>query len=161
MYHLNTTSVKTKDRHIVRLFYHPFILFLVIFSGCHLETSEDDAIKKVLLDQTTAWNNGNIALFMEGYHNSDSLIYMTGKGIVTGYEELHSRYRNSFETREKMGNLRFETEKIRFLDRNHTLGAVPGRWIVVRNTDTLKGHFFLIFKKFPDEGWKIIADNTW
>jgi hypothetical protein len=39
-------------------------------------SSDLAAVKKVLIDQQTAWNKGDIEEFMEGYWNSDSLTWM-------------------------------------------------------------------------------------
>ena len=66
-----------------------FILFPLILLSCNMnntntidaikqDPNEIDAIKKMLTTQQECWNNGDIDGFMEGYWNSEELIFTSG-----------------------------------------------------------------------------------
>jgi hypothetical protein len=45
-----------------------------------------NAIKQLLLRQRDDWNKGNVAAFMKGYWESDSLLFI-GKSVSNGYQK--------------------------------------------------------------------------
>ena len=115
-------------------------------------------IRKVLADQVTAWNKGDLTGFMAGYWNSPDLTFSTGKEQTRGWQATYARYRKRYLAEGKeMGKLTFSEIEIQTLGPESAL--VRGRWKLVTSKETLDGLYTLIFKKLP-EGWRIVHDHT-
>ena len=67
-------------------------------------------VGQVMQRQQDAWNNGDIPRFMEGYWESDSLMFIGSRGLSYGYNKTLENYLKSYPTREKMGLLEFTNE---------------------------------------------------
>jgi len=129
-------------------------------------------IEKVLEDQTAAWNRGDIEAFMDGYWNSDELIFTSGGRVQRGWQNTLERYRKAYPDRPRMGVLTFSDLEIHFFpvwpgsDRGPREAWVLGKWELKRAVDAPRGVFTLILQKFPDRsggvkgGWKIVHDHT-
>jgi len=115
------------------------------------------AIKKVMDDQTAAWNRGDIDGFMAGYWKSEKLTFISGTNVTRGWQATHDRYKKSYNTREKMGELTFSDLEFTLL--GNDAAVVLGTWSVKRTADNPNGKFTLTFRKFK-EGWRIIMDHT-
>lgn len=131
------------------------MLLLAAFSG--FAASQEKAIEKILLDQAAAWNAGDIDGYMKGYWNSDSTVFLSGGNLTRGFASVLSRYKKSYDTREKMGKLEFEELQVRLIAPD--LGVVTGVWRLHRASDMPWGRFTLLVEKKP-EGWRIIHDHT-
>jgi uncharacterized protein (TIGR02246 family) len=123
----------------------------------------DAAIRQVLADQQTAWNQGDIATFMHGYDDSPQTTFI-GKSIEHGYQMILARYQRNYASRDAMGQLDFSGIDVRLLGpENHpTHAIVTGRFHLTRSQAAggeASGIFSLIFEKEPS-GWKIILDHT-
>ena len=81
-----------------------FFLPLGCFSQ---EDVELPIIKKILFQQVDDWNNGDIEKYMEGYWNSDSLIFIGKSGIKYGWKSTLENYKKSYPDRQSMGRLNF------------------------------------------------------
>lgn len=119
--------------------------------------AEEAAIRAVLEAEQIAWNNGDIEQFMEGYWKSDSLQFMSNRGINKGWQETFDGYKRGYPDRAAMGTLRFEIIKIKPLNEDHFV--VSGKYFVTRISGNLEGGFTLIFKKI-DGKWVAIYDHT-
>jgi ketosteroid isomerase-like protein len=117
----------------------------------------DAAIRKVMEDQTAAWNRGDIDGFMAGYWKSEKLTFVSGTNVTRGWQATLDRYKKSYNTREKMGELTFSDLEFTILAADAAL--VLGTWTVKRSTDNPQGKFTLTFRKFK-EGWRIVLDHT-
>jgi len=117
----------------------------------------EKAIKQVMLDQTAAWNRGDIDAFMRGYWNSDKLVFVSGDNVTRGWQPTLQRYKKSYDTRAKMGTLTFSDLEITELSKDSAV--VLGSWSLAREGDNPHGKFTLTFRRFP-EGWRIIIDHT-
>ena len=115
------------------------------------------AIKKVMDDQTAAWNRGDIEGFMQGYWNSPEMMFVSGDNMTKGWQPTLDRYKKSYDSREKMGVLTFSELQITLTGKDSAV--VFGRFTLVREKDKPTGLFTLNFRKFKD-GWKIILDHT-
>ena len=60
-----------------------------------------------MFNQQTAWNAGNLDEFMIGYWESDSLLFIGGGGVTSGYEATLERYKRGYPNVESMGHLTF------------------------------------------------------
>ena len=135
------------------------IAVLAFFPAILFAQSDKDkvAIRKVMDDQTAAWNRGDIEGFMEGYWKSDQLLFISTTGQTRGWQPTLDRYKKSYDTRAKMGTLTFSDLEITFLSKKSA--SVIGSWSLARGADNPHGKFTLIFRKFKD-GWKIVHDHT-
>ena len=119
--------------------------------------AEEAAIRAVLEAEQIAWNNGDIDAFMEGYWRSDSLQFMSPRGVNHGWQETLEGYKKGYPDIKAMGTLHFDIFKVTPLSEDHFL--VTGHYRVTRNSDNLDGYFTLIFKKI-DGRWVAIYDHT-
>jgi len=139
-------------------------LILTLVAFCNLwflqtrnEQTESQQIQALLNDQMNAWNRGDIEGYMQGYWKSDSLLFTSGGKIQRGWKATFEKYKKSYNTKAKMGTLKFSQLEINLL--SHESAWVFGRWELQREKDNPKGVFTLILRKFSD-GWKIIHDHT-
>jgi len=114
-------------------------------------------IRAVMDEQTAAWNRGEIDGFMRGYWNSENLIFVSNANVTRGWQPTLDRYKKSYDTRAKMGNLTFSGLEINVVSKD--AAVVLGNWSVVREKDNPSGKFTLVFRKFRD-GWRIVHDHT-
>jgi len=123
------------------------------------DSNEIESIKKMLTDQQKCWNNGDIDGFMEGYWNSEELIFTSAKHMPAyGWQNTLERYKNSYPTKENMGELKFEFLNVK-INSDSTTAQLKGCWELIRKEDNPKGEFWLDLKKF-DDNWLIIKDST-
>ena len=114
-------------------------------------------IRRVMNEQTAAWNRGDIDGFMRGYWNSEKLVFASSGNITRGWQSTLDRYKKSYDSREKMGALAFSDLEVNVLSKD--AAVVLGSWSLQRIGDNPKGKFTLIFRKFKD-GWRIVHDHT-
>ena len=119
--------------------------------------AEEEAIRGVLKAEQIAWNNGDIETFMEGYWKSDSLQFMSSRGINHGWKETLEGYKTGYPDRAAMGTLSFDILQVTPLSTTNFL--VMGRFHLTRATGPLDGAFTLIFKKIKGK-WVAIYDHT-
>ena len=116
-----------------------------------------ESIRKVMVDQAAAWNQGNIDEFMKGYWNSDKLIFVSGDRITRGWQPTLDNYKKNYNSRAMMGTLTFSDLEFNILSKD--AAVVLGSWSLAREKDNPHGKFTLTFRKFK-EGWRIIMDHT-
>jgi ketosteroid isomerase-like protein len=139
------------------LFISTFFLTAVMAESRHSQEQDQQAIRKVLDDQTAAWNRGDIPTFMTGYWSSDKTEFVGAGGILRGYSNVLERYRKSYPDATAMGQLSFANLQIEMLSRDSAY--VLGEFHLQRKKDNPAGVFTLIVRKFP-EGWRIVHDHT-
>jgi len=132
-----------------------YILFtFLVFSQVH---KERNAVLNVLENQRTAWNNGNLEEYMEGYWNSDSLRFVGKNGVRYGWNETLAAYKKGYPSKKEMGYLSFNVISLEFLSENSAY--MIGRWNLIRYENNISGHFLLIWKKI-NNNWRVIADHS-
>ncbi|UYZ64160.1 YybH family protein [Hymenobacter weizhouensis] len=115
-------------------------------------------IAQVLAIQTAAWNRGDVAGFMQGYWQSDSLVFIGKSGLTYGWQPTLDNYRRSYPSPAAMGQLDFTGLRIQPLSPD--AAHVIGRWHLARPTQgDLQGHFLLIFRRINGR-WVIVADHS-
>jgi len=122
------------------------------------DPNEIDAIKKMLTTQQECWNNGDINGFMEGYWNSEELIFTSlNHKPAYGWENTLERYKNSYPTKSSMGEFRFEIVDTELT--SEETATLKGKWELIRMSDNPNGLFWLDLEKI-DENWLITKDST-
>jgi ketosteroid isomerase-like protein len=134
-------------------------LFPLPKSSVQLGVVADDqgAIRKILDAQQSAWNEGNVDTFLEGYWHSPDLTFSGSGGIARGWDGVLARYKKNYPDRAAMGHLDFSDLEFRFLGKDAAL--VLGHWHLSRAQGDVGGVFSLVWQRFP-EGWRIIHDHT-
>lgn len=115
------------------------------------------AIRAVLDAQVAAWNRGDIEGFMDGYERSPDIVFISGDSVTHGWQTVLDRYKKGYDTREKMGTLSFSDLDVKVISKD--AAVVIGRWQLVRDKDTPKGRFTLIFRR-TGQTWRIVHDHT-
>ena len=115
------------------------------------------AIQAVLEAQRDAWNRGDIEGYMDGYDRSEKTVFVSGDKVARGWQTVLDRYKNTYDTREKMGVLTFSDLEITMLGTDSA--SVLGSWSLQRANDQPHGRFTLIFKR-TNKGWRIVHDHT-
>ena len=136
------------------------LLFLCVAVSVSAQSKDEKtkaAIKKVMDDQTAAWNRGDIEGFMQGYWNSPQMMFVSGDNMTKGWQPTLERYQKTYDSREKMGVLSFSELEITLTGKDSAV--VFGRFTLQRKADKPTGLFTLNFRKFKT-GWKIILDHT-
>ena len=124
-----------------------------------LAVSPEQEIRKVLDDQVTAWNRGDIPAFMDGYDKSESTTFVSGT-VTKGHAQVLAGYLKRYPTPEKMGTLRFSDLEVHVLGSGYA--SVLGRFHLERSKEAggeAAGIFTLLFHKKAN-GWKVILDHT-
>src|SRR5690242_12423160 len=135
------------------------LLFLAFFLTKHTlaQDKDDQTIRKVLSDQTIAWNRGNIEDFMKGYWNNDSLMFIGQRGVTYGYQNTLMNYKKNYNNADAMGTLSFDLIKVQRLSPEYYF--VVGKWHLKRSIGDVGGHYNLLFRKI-NNSWVIIADHS-
>ena len=145
------------------------VLTLVILASCNMKNTQESekikqnpndilAIKTMLNNQQECWNNGDIDGFMQGYWNSEELIFTSLNHKPTyGWKNTLERYRNSYPNKESMGEFKFEILDLKLT--SSSTSTVKGKWELIREKDNPNGIFWLDIDKF-DKDWLITKDST-
>jgi ketosteroid isomerase-like protein len=133
------------------------IFFLFSTIAGMAQTNPDQAIRKVMADQTAAWNRGSVDDFMKGYWNDDSLVFVGQSGLTYGYNQTLANYKKHYDTPEKMGKLFFTLLSIKQLSPDYCL--VLGQWLLKRPAGDIGGIYSLLFRKI-NGSWLIVVDHT-
>ena len=126
-----------------------------------VSAQEDDrakAIRAVLDDQVTAWNQRDLIRFMKGYWDDEKLTFFSGNNKTAGWKATLDRYQKKYQGEGKeMGKLAFMELSIELLGPDHAL--VRGRYRLEFRNETPTGIFSLIMRRTA-AGWKVIHDHT-
>ncbi len=133
------------------------LLFLVASTQTFSQSSDEKAIRQLLEKQNAAWNTGNINAFMNGYWESDSLMFIGKSGVTYGWKNTLNNYKKNYPDTAAMGKLDFTLIDIKKLSAQYY--HVVGKWHLKRTMGDLSGHFTLLFKKIKNR-WVIIADHS-
>lgn len=143
---------------IIAILIATFTLAASIFAQSDRQkTKISNEVRKVMEEQTAAWNRGDIEGFMAGYWQSDKLIFVSGDSVTRGWQSTLDRYKKSYDSRAKMGVLKFSNLEFTILSKD--AAVVLGGWELTREKDNPKGKFTLTFRRL-DIGWRIVMDHT-
>jgi len=118
--------------------------------------NDEQEIFSVMQMQEKAWNRGYIDEFMQGYWQSDSLMFIGKNGIKYGWQKTLENYKKSYPDKATMGELKFEIIK---LEINRVSAYMLGKWSLERAEDNPNGYFTLYWKKINNK-WVITIDHT-
>jgi hypothetical protein len=133
-----------------------FLCLLVSLVASSQQTDEMK-IRKILDDQTKAWNRGDLVNFMKGYWKNDSLMFIGKSGVTYGWEATLNNYKKGYPDTTSMGKLNFKLIQVKPLSK--TYYHVIGKWFLKRSIGDVEGHFTLLFQKINGV-WVIISDHS-
>lgn len=137
-------------------------LILVLFIGFGLSVkaqkgADQQAILSLLEKQRSAWNEGNLENFMEGYWKNDSLLFVGKSGPTYGWQQTMDNYKKGYPDKSAMGTLTFNIKKVELLSKDTAF--VLGGWHLKREKDEPQGYFTLILKKIKGI-WQVVSDHS-
>lgn len=134
-----------------------FVAFVLFAIQAAAQSKDETAIRQLLVEQTNAWNRGDVEGFMNGYWQNDSLMFIGKSGITYGWNNTLNNYKKGYPDTAAMGKLVFTIISIKNLSPEYF--HVVGKWHLQRSIGNIEGHFTLLFKKIK-ERWVIIADHS-
>ncbi|MBA2562007.1 MAG: DUF4440 domain-containing protein [Chitinophagaceae bacterium] len=135
-----------------------FIGFMISYAtASYAQSKVELAIRDILNSQVTAWNNGDLQNFMQGYWQNDSLKFIGKSGITYGWKQTLENYKKNYPDTSAMGKLDFDLLEVKRLSALYFF--VVGKWRLTRSIGDLNGHFTLLFKKINNK-WVIVADHS-
>lgn len=133
------------------------VFALLISIGVTAQSGDEEAIRRILREQTESWNKGNLDEFMKGYWKNDSLMFIGKNGVTYGYQNTLSNYKKNYSNADQMGTLTFMLLKVQRLSADYYF--VVGKWQLTRNAGNVGGHYDLLFRKI-NGSWFIISDHS-
>lgn len=120
----------------------------------------DSQIRRLLEDQVTAWNQGDLEGFMQGYWHSPELTFFSNGSATKGWEPALARYKQRYQSGgHAMGKLDFQELAVTPLCSDAAF--VRGQFhLVMADGKEPHGMFTLVLRRFPTIGWKIVHDHT-
>jgi uncharacterized protein (TIGR02246 family) len=134
-----------------------FLVATILATNAFAASDATSEIRAVMTAQVAAWNRGDIDGFMNGYAKSGDTEFVSGNKITRGWQTVRDNYRKKYDSREKMGVLKFSEIKVTPLASDAAI--VLGRWQLARPKDKPHGTFTLLFRRTPT-GWRIVHDHT-
>ena len=114
-------------------------------------------IKGLMKTQEIAWNQGDIPAYMNYYWQSDSMLFVSKKGVTQGWKQTLSNYLKSYPDKATMGVLTFDHLSFQYIDNNNMI--IIGSWQLIREKGNVEGYFSLLWRKIKGK-WKIVIDHT-
>ncbi|WP_332733281.1 YybH family protein [Flavihumibacter sp.] len=130
---------------------------LLLTSSIFAQTTDEATIRDLLQKQQEDWNRGNIEAFMQGYWQSDSLMFIGSSGVTYGFKNTWERYKKNYDSRDKMGELKFDLLHVNRLAND--VYMVVGKWHLKRTVGDVGGIYTLILRKISGK-WVITSDHT-
>ncbi len=130
---------------------------IIISLSSMAQTKDEQIIRKMLADQISYWNKGDIPGFMQGYWENDSLVFIGKNGPTYGYNNTLRNYQKNYPNKDYMGVLNFDIISVQAIEKDHFF--VIGKFMLQRKVGDASGHFTLIFKRINGI-WKIVSDHS-
>jgi ketosteroid isomerase-like protein len=133
------------------------LIGILISLSSMAQTKDELIIRKMLADQISFWNKGDIPGFMQGYWENDSLVFIGKNGPTYGYNNTLRNYQKNYPNKDYMGVLHFDILSVQAIEKDHYF--VIGKFMLQRKVGDASGHFTLIFKRINGI-WKIVSDHS-
>jgi ketosteroid isomerase-like protein len=142
-----------------------FFMALLLLTACQSDRrpaqssveSITNQIEKLMKEQEGSWNQGDLDGFMKHYWQSDSLKFVGKRGLTFGWEQTLKNYKMSYPDDVARGSLKFNNLSVDVLSDSAVF--VIGKWTLFRSSDTLSGHYSLLWKKLQNN-WVIVTDHS-
>ena len=119
-------------------------------------------IEEMLHSSADSWNRGDLDGFLDDYWRSEALTFSGPAGITRGWDDLRTRYLESYWAPETVrDSLRFQEIEVVPLGDDHALAL--GQYVLFTagggGNVSSSGFFSLVLKNLQGE-WKILHDHT-
>ncbi len=133
------------------------LLFVLIV--CKGQTNDSKTqIYTILNQQVRDWNAGDIAAFMKGYWNSDSLMFVGKAGVTYGYDATYQNYLKRYPDRATMGKLTFDFINLTYPSED--VAFLVGKFHLERpEKGDASGYYTLLWRRINGQ-WLIVCDHT-
>lgn len=131
-------------------------LFCLVACTPAFSPSDEEAIRAVMHEQESAWNEGDIPGFMAGYW--EDVVFISPKGLTHGSDGVQANYERSYPDGSAMGRLTFGVHEVTAAGGRHAW--VSGTWSLLRSADTLSGGFSLLWEQRAGS-WRIVRDHSY
>lgn len=131
--------------------------FAAILPQSYSQSKDQQAIRSMLSAQVVQWNKGNIAGFMKGYWENDSLVFIGKNGPTYGYKPTLDRYLKGYPDAAHMGQLMSTILSMKKLSSDYYF--VIGKWELKRSAGDVGGSYTLLIRKIKGE-WVIVCDHS-
>ncbi len=135
-----------------------FVLLSLIvgFALGAVAASPERELRKVLADQSAAWNRGDLEAFCAVY--AEDATFLSPSGLTKGRQSVLERYRKKYVDKAGMGILALEIQEVR--TQNATAASVVARWSLTwPDKPKAEGLTLIVFTKTP-RGWRILQDAS-
>ena len=119
--------------------------------------AEEDTIRAMLNAGQIAWNNGDIDVFMEGFWKSDSLQFISPRGMSHGWEATRENYKKGYPDRSSMGTVSYEILELTPMSSN--VFVVSSRYHITQEIGKREGIFTAVFRKVNGK-WLVVHYHT-
>ncbi len=132
-------------------------IVVIVCTYTFAQNKDELAIKQMLKQQENAWNSGNLNAFMNGYWQSDSLLFIGKSGPKYGYNTTLENYKKGYPDTSYMG--KFTSTIISMQKLSVEYYFVVGKWHLKRTVGDISGHYTLLLRKINGK-WVIVADHS-
>ena len=115
-------------------------------------------VAAVMERQQYAWNHGDLEGFMQGYWQSDSLLFIGKSGVTQGHAETLFRYKTGYPNLEAMGKLSFTN--LQWYSLGSEYGWLLGKWELERLSGESSGGMYTLLWRQQEGSWVIVADHS-
>lgn len=133
------------------------LLLLTLSIAAGAQSQNETAIRKLLQQQTEAWNKGDLEGFMQGYWRDDSLLFVSSRNVVWGWQNTLNNYKNAYPDAVAMGKLTFDIIQVKPLAPDYYF--VVGKWMLEKAVGDFSGHYTILLRKIKGK-WQIVADHS-
>ena len=134
------------------------LLFCCMSFSVFAQTETDrQAVLKALEKQRMDWNSGNIEAYMQGYLNSDSLLFVGKNGPTYGWQKTLDNYKKGYPDTAHMGKFTSTIISLKKLSVEYYF--VTGKWFLKRSVGDATGYYTLLLRKIKGK-WVVVADHS-
>ena len=128
-----------------------------LFAACNLFAQDRQAIVKLMNDEQTAWNKGDIDAYVNLYAPGDSTRMIYSSGVTRGKDSILAFYKK-YWPKEKMGQLTLQHDSIEKISNEYYY--VSGFFTVnYPSGKAVKGRFSGLVKKIKGK-WYLYTDHS-
>jgi ketosteroid isomerase-like protein len=125
-------------------------------AGALPQRTAEDVVKGVLAANAAAWNEGNLAAFLNGYDQSAEVRLVNGPEIVTGINGVRKHYQTLVQGAGAMGRLSFSDLNVSMTAPQ--VATVVGRYAHESGPVKATGALTMVMKQV-DGRWRIVQDT--
>lgn len=112
-----------------------------------------EVVKSTVMAQAAAWNDGDLAGFMNGFWNDPGFVFIAGSTVTRGWQETYNRYRDSYGESGDLGRLQYSDLDAKMLAPESA--SVVGRYAFTRGPASSSGALTLVLRRF-EGAWRVV-----